>query len=78
MRVVGIYSKRRMPYEEYLGLHKKKVASKKKVEHDEGGDLTKMKEDLSNCQVWKERVDKSHHELTTITLETADGVRQGR
>ena len=77
VRGVGIYSKRKVPYEECLGLQKEKVASKKKVEYDEGGDLTKTKDHLSNCQMWKERVEKSHQELATSTLETADGVRPG-
>jgi len=66
-----------MPYEEYLGLYKEKVARKKKVEYDEGGDLTKRKDYLSNSQVWKERVEKRLEELATTTFETSDGVRLG-
>jgi len=57
----GIYSKGRLPYEEYLGLHDEKV------EHDEGGDLTGT----------RKRVGESHQELAASKLDTADGARPG-
>jgi len=73
----AIHSKRRLPYEEHLELSDEKVASKKKVEYDKGGDVTKARNHPSDWQRRRERVGKSHQELATSKRDAIDGVGPG-
>ncbi|PUU81833.1 hypothetical protein B9Z19DRAFT_1062323 [Tuber borchii] len=73
----AIHSKRRLPYEEHLGPHDEKVASKKKVEYDKSGDVTEATDHPSDWQRLRERVGKSHQELATSKRDAIDGVGPG-
>ena len=73
----GFHSKRRLPYEEHLGLHDEEVASKKKVEYDKGGDVTETRNHPSDWQRRRESAGKGHQELATSKRNAIDGVGPG-
>ena len=74
---LAIHSKRRLAYEEHLGLHDEEVASKKKVEYDKGGEVTEARNHPSDWQRRRESAGKSHQESAISKRDAINGVGPG-